>query len=755
MNNGTIFVKFCYIRIIFNEDCLMDYNTIERSRKNIASLLDGRRVKDAIDGLRALAREAANGPIIDAIDVVEQSYRYMLQYAADGVSDPERDRIYNDIVIKIKEIADVVVNELVAKTSPKLYYSTLRVERVRPETLESLVKRYSDALDAERVYAELPDGERDIERLASLREAKENVASAIFKKVWTTYPVMQPGVDSLRAITSNQALPDVLRQQVISAVMMNLLEHYSEPLLLVLIDLYLADRNDLGLKSLCCALIVMYEYRGIISRSRELQLRMSGLVDDSRACADIMLIFLQFIRARTTERITKKVQTELVPELMKLKPELRNKLQGIDADDDPEAIAANPDWQEMLDKSGITAKMMELNKMQMEGSDVFLSSFARLKSFPFFNDVANWFVPFVMDSSVVTRVLRNSKGKLMEMVNHSGVFCDNDKYSFILSLSGLPEDRRAVMLGQFDEQSGAMAEMVKSELPDSEKVRENTVNKFVQNLYRFFNLFPRRSEFYNPFACTLNLIEVPFVGGILSDIANLKLIAEFYFKQELYADAASLFSKLEKMSESGADLYQKLGFCYERMKDYRKAVENYEKVDLIKPDDVWTLKRMASCRRATGDVEGALDCYERLEALQPGNVPVANNIGNCHLELGDVKEALKYYFKVDYLSGNSVKTMRPIAWCSFLDGNYAQSIEYYDKIIALKPSFGDYINRAHVQLAGGNVRGAVADYRRAASDAGLDKVAVAVEADMKYLLAAGVDKALILMLLDKLRYDLA
>ena len=72
-------------------------------------------MKEAIDGLRALAREAANGSIIDGIDAVEQSYRYMLQYAADGVSDPERDRIYNDIIVKIKEIADVVVNELVAK----------------------------------------------------------------------------------------------------------------------------------------------------------------------------------------------------------------------------------------------------------------------------------------------------------------------------------------------------------------------------------------------------------------------------------------------------------------------------------------------------------------------------------------------------------------------------------------------------------------------------------------------------------------
>ena len=731
----------------------MDYNTIERSRKNIAALLDGGRVKEAIDGLRALAREAANGSIIDGIDAVEQSYRYMLQYAADGVSDPERGKIYDDIVVKLKEIVDVVVNELVAKTSPKLYYSTLRVERMRPESLDTLVSRYSDALEAERAYAELPEAERDAERLAALREAKENVANAIFKKVWTAYPVMRPGVDSLRALVSNQGLPETLRQQAVSAVMMNLLEHYSELLLLVLVDLYLADRGRLGLKALCCALIVMYKYRGMISRSRELQLRLSGLADDSRACADIMMIFLQFIRSRTTERITKKVQTELVPELMKLKPELRNKLQGIDAEDDPEAIAANPDWQEMLDKSGITAKMLELNKMQMEGGDVFLSSFARLKSFPFFYDIANWFVPFTMDSSVVTRVLKSSKGKLMEMVDHSGVFCDNDKYSFVLSLSGLPEDRRVVMLGQFDEQSGAMAEMAKAELPEPEKERENTVNKFVQNLYRFFNLFSRRAEFYNPFAGTLNLIEVPFVSGILSDTANLELVAEFYFKQELYADAASLFVKLREIKDADAGLYQKLGFCYERMKDYRKAVENYEKVDLIKPDDVWTLKRMASCRRAVGDVEGALDCYKRLEVLQPDNISVANSIGNCHLELGDVKEALKYYFKVDYLSGNSVKTMRPIAWCSFLDGNYSQSIEYYDKILALKRSPGDYINHAHVLLASGRVKEAVEDYGRAASMSGVGKVSETMEADMEYLLAAGVDRMLICLILDKLRYD--
>ena len=60
---------------------------------------------------------------------------------------------------------------------------------------------------------------------------------------------MRPGVDSLRALVSNQGLPETLRQQAVSAVMMNLLEHYSELLLLVLVDLYLGRQGAFGVES--------------------------------------------------------------------------------------------------------------------------------------------------------------------------------------------------------------------------------------------------------------------------------------------------------------------------------------------------------------------------------------------------------------------------------------------------------------------------------------------------------------------------
>ena len=131
--------------------------------------------------------------------------------------------------------------------------------------------------------------------------------------------------------------------------------------------------------------------------------------------------------------------------------------------------------------------------MQMEGNDVFLSSFAQLKNFPFFSTVSNWFLPFNAAHSSVFRIFKTENNPLMTVINRTGAFCDSDKYSFALSVASVPEQQRAMMLGQFDEQNAQLMELVKSELPNPEKDRDNIANKYVQNLYRFFNLFSRKS----------------------------------------------------------------------------------------------------------------------------------------------------------------------------------------------------------------------------------------------------------------------
>lgn len=506
------------------------------------------------------------------------------------------------------------------------------------------------------------------------------------------------------------------------------------------------------MKALCCALIAMHCHRETIQHSSAISLRIANIADSERGRRDIMTVFLQFIRSRSTERISQKVRDELVPKLMKLSPEMRRKMRD-GFSDDIEEMAKNPDWQEMLNESGITDKMQELSRMQAEGSDVFLSSFARLKSFPFFNDVANWFVPFTPRHSSIFRVFAGNSGSmLLSMVDRTGAFCDSDKFSFALSVATMPDQHRSMMMAQFDEQQEQVINEMAGSLPNPDKQRENIANKYVQSLYRFFNLFRSRNDFYNPFSTRLNLIDVPFVSDALSDTKSLRLIAEFYFSMQCYTDALSTFGKVLKQDSPTASDYQKTGYCHEQLKQYVLATADYEKVELLKPNDVWTLKHLALCYRAVNDTEKAIANYKRAETLQPDNVALANNIANCLLEGGRIEEALKYFFKVDYLASKGERTMRPIAWCSFLIGNYSQSVDYYNRIIAKQPGANDYINRGHALLCSGQVKDAVASYMDAVDKSGGSEVLKTLDDDRHYLLDAGVDKLTIALIFDKIRY---
>lgn len=722
-------------------------------KKSIQSLLSEKRLAEAFAELRQTAQTLQNWQLNNRLDELEESYKYMIRYVADGCNDPQREEIHNGITAKLMELADITEQELTVQNSPKLYYETLRMERKYPRSLEALLEAYRESADKTALFYELPADKRDSDQERTLLMEKEKAANAVFKHIWVTFPVTADEAGTLDKLFADATAE--IKELAMAATMLSLLEHYSEHLLLSLLDLYAANAfNDasLSMKALCCALIAMHCHRETIQHSSAISLRIANIADSERGRRDIMTVFLQFIRSRSTERISQKVRDELVPKLMKLSPEMRRKMRD-GFSDDIEEMAKNPDWQEMLNESGITDKMQELSRMQAEGSDVFLSSFARLKNFPFFNDVANWFVPFTPRHSSIFRVFAGNSGSmLLSMVDRTGAFCDSDKFSFALSVATMPDQHRSMMMAQFDEQQEQVINEMAGSLPNPEKQRENIANKYVQSLYRFFNLFRSRNDFYNPFSTRLNLIDVPFVSDALSDTKSLRLIAEFYFSMQCYTDALSTFGKVLKQDSPTASDYQKTGYCHEQLKQYVLATADYEKVELLKPNDVWTLKHLALCYRAVNDTEKAIANYKRAETLQPDNVALANNIANCLLEGGRIEEALKYFFKVDYLASKGERTMRPIAWCSFLIGNYSQSVDYYNRIIAKQPGANDYINRGHALLCSGQVKDAVASYMDAVDKSGGSEVLKTLDDDRHYLLDAGVDKLTIALIFDKIRY---
>lgn len=77
------------------------------------------------------------------------------------------------------------------------------------------------------------------------------------------------------------------------------------------------------------------------------------------------------------------------------------------------------------------------------------------------------------------------------------------------------------MMGQFSAENAAVQEMEKEELMKKEISRENISNRYIQDLYRFFKLYIRRTEFTDPFAGHINLLHVSVLNPLLSDSDSL------------------------------------------------------------------------------------------------------------------------------------------------------------------------------------------------------------------------------------------
>ena len=74
--------------------------------EQIIELLDQRRLKEALIQLQALASEIEDWQLSADIENIATTYTYMLQYAAQGTSDPERPKLYHSLRKKAYELTE-------------------------------------------------------------------------------------------------------------------------------------------------------------------------------------------------------------------------------------------------------------------------------------------------------------------------------------------------------------------------------------------------------------------------------------------------------------------------------------------------------------------------------------------------------------------------------------------------------------------------------------------------------------------------
>ena len=233
------------------------------------------------------------------------------------------------------------------------------------------------------------------------------------------------------------------------------------------------------------------------------------------------------------------------------------------------------------------------------GVDIALAGFKQMyRRFPFFQDAANWFIPFSVQRPELQH-LEEVGGRKLELQHRA--LGSTDLYIIAeMNLASkrfderIPQelkdkmeedfakvtDERKDVVFDFEEEDIAMptilrnhrknsgvADLISTESQEFRALRL-AYNGYIHDTYRFFHLFVDRNEGENPYRDNLLLRESALLRGAFEDEASIAVLGQLSFAIKDYRHALTFFQLLPKEHR---DVRLRLAQCHHATGHYAEA----------------------------------------------------------------------------------------------------------------------------------------------------------------------------------------
>ena len=160
----------------------------------------------------------------------------------------------------------------------------------------------------------------------------------------------------------------------------------------------------------------------------------------------------------------------------------------------------------------------------------------------------------------------------------------------------------------------------KASIIEAEEEEEQNALKFVKKNYELLNSANAKIKF---------------------DMANiLRNFKDYKYSIKIYSD---LIEKNNFNNEEFADLYYKRGTCFERMKNYKKADEDFLNSLKLDPNDAYVLNYLGySWLERSYKIKEAMKMLQKAYDLMSNDPYITDSIGWAYFLLKDFKNAKKY-----------------------------------------------------------------------------------------------------------------
>ena len=705
-----------------------------------------------------IAEDKLPGYIVARYEDVKNDYRLMQDAMMRGLRDDKIDEVYADIMRKVYGASlDVLIEEKVKKYSSFAYARTSAQQtEAHPDAVRTVLEAYVQDM---AMMAFEPENTRKakMEKLTADHHAymKQLFSALLVAPMWNDRRAAD-FADLLLSPTIDR--DDALL--LVSAVMlatMNVNDPYKWDMLA---EVYVrATDKVLKMRALVgWVLSLPYDPRGP-RLFPFVQERIKAMLADKTTLKQMLDMQMQMLFCCNADADNEEIQRNIMPTLIKNTNLQMTRLGIVEKEDDPMKDIMDPNTAER-DMEEMERKYRKMMDMQKQGSDIYFGGFSKMKTFPFFYDLCNWFAPFNAAHPALGAVRERLAGStFLNNLMENGPFCDSDKYSFALAIAQIM-DR---MPDNIKEMLNSDATFGPTVSKDDQEDPAYICRSYLQSLYRFFRLYRSKRDFLNPFI--LDELEDNDGNALFM---SYKLLACPEMEENAVALCGFLL-KRKMMRE-----IMSMAICYKSSQNPRlvrflalvpmtdgKWQEAYDLFASV-PEDQHTeesLRGMAHCCMSLKRFGEAVAIYRRLLAMHPDSFSYQLNLAVCLMSsdafsscgdafssCGDaasscdasscdasscgasscgaasslggkvearpnkvVEEGTKLLYKLDYEHPNNANVRRVLAWCMMLQGNFDKAIDIYTRLLSQPDAVSaDRLNAAYAHWLSRDVARAVA-----------------------------------------------
>lgn len=672
--------------------------------KRTINKLDERHLGEALELLQELANVLGDWKLLDEVADVNSAYGLLLYYMEQGNNDPAREQQHTNFIATCYNIA-----EKAAQTERALVTGTSARMRSISEILKDM-----ENLELKNITSE--PCEEDANKHVELYTELFNASYDSF--LWNDEAAAQAQevIDSALIAENDKIL-------MASGLFINCLQAFDARKIIFFADNYsTATSSMLRIRMLVAVAFTLYTYRKRLFAYPAITSKLKDLCNNPRFTTDMQNLQKLIIESLSTHEVDRKMREEIIPAMLKSHNFNPEKF-GIDSLE--EISESNPEWKNFEQQVG------KLAELEAAGADIYYSTFSTLKRYPFFNNAANWLYPFEENHPGIPKQIRKTGLKgIANALLKSDVLCDSDKYSFCMLTTQMTDRQVNMIISQLPEMGGYDTAIAQTS--------ESTCRNYLRNLFRFFYLYSGKSKPANPFETDMSLLDCNELAEAFKDKTEINKISAYAIKKGKYDMAISFLLLSETKGFADSEVYQELGFCYQKKKSYFDAIAAYEKANALSGDSKWTLQHLAQTNRIVGNYKDALNYYRLLETAKGEDAKIAFRCGECLVHLESYDDAMHEFFKAEYLNPDMTAATRAIAWCSILTDDIKQARKYYDKLLLKEEQGEDLLNAGHAAWIDGDTKAAVELYSRAYAELKREEFLKRMQSDKEILKTHGI-----------------